>query len=134
MTLLPSLPPCPQLSPFHLPVTATLACSSNGSATGCDYIDTHRAAIIYDENNARISLFLDKKFLPKQTTENQWYQPTQGTENALIHQQNINFVADRDYQSATVQGNGALAMTQDGYFNLDWTGWGSVQGTSSNKK
>ncbi len=98
-----------------------LACSSNGSATGCDYIDTHRAAIIYDENNARISLFLDKKFLPKQTTENQWYQPTQGTENALIHQQNINFVADRDYQSATVQGNGALAMTQDGYFNLDWT-------------
>ena len=34
------------------------------------------------------------------------------SENALIHQQNINFVADRDYQSATVQGNGALALTQ----------------------
>lgn len=98
-----------------------LACSSNGSATGCDYINTDRAAIIYDENNARINLFLDKKFLPKQTAENQWYQPTQGTENALIHQQNINFVADRDYQSATVQGNGALALTQDGYVNLDWT-------------
>jgi len=98
-----------------------LACSSNGSATGCDYMDTKRAAIIYDENNARISLFLDKKFLPKPTAENQWYQPTQGTENALIHQQNINFVADRDYQSATVQGNGALAVTQDGYLNMDWT-------------
>jgi hypothetical protein len=98
-----------------------LACSSNSSATGCDYIDTQHAAIIYDENNARISLFLDKKFLPKPTAENQWYQPTQGTENALIHQQNINFVADRDYQSATVQGNGALAVTQDGYLNLDWT-------------
>ncbi|WP_256937675.1 hypothetical protein, partial [Enterobacter chuandaensis] len=50
-----------------------------------------------------------------------WYQPTQDSENALIHQQNINFVADRDYQSATVQGNGALALTQDGYLNLDWT-------------
>lgn len=98
-----------------------LACSSNGSAAGCDYIDTDRAAIIYDENNARISLFLDKKFLPKAIAENQWYQPTQDTENALIHQQNINFVADRDYQSATVQGNGALALTQDGYVNLDWT-------------
>ena len=98
-----------------------LACSSNGSAAGCDYIDTDRAAIIYDENNARINLFLDKKFLPKQTAENAWYQPTHGTENALIHQQNINFVADRDYQSATVQGNGALALTQDGYVNLDWT-------------
>lgn len=101
-----------------------LACSSNGSATGCDYLDTQRAAIIYDENNARINLFFDKKFLPKQTTESQWYQPTQDTENALIHQQNINFVADRDYQSATVQGNGALALTQDGYFNLDWTWMG----------
>lgn len=98
-----------------------LACSSNSSAAGCDYIDTDRAAIIYDENNARISLFLDKKFLPKATAENQWYQPTQDTENALIHQQNVNFVADRDYQSATVQGNGALALTQDGYVNLDWT-------------
>lgn len=59
-----------------------------------------------------VLIFFDKKFLPKQTTESQWYQPTQDTENALIHQQNINFVADRDYQSATVQGNGALALTQ----------------------
>ncbi|CZX24061.1 MULTISPECIES: TcfC E-set like domain-containing protein [Enterobacter] len=98
-----------------------LACSSNGSATGCDYLETRRAAIIYDENNARINLFFDKRFLPKPSEENQWYQPTQDSENALIHQQNINFVADRDYQSATVQGNGALALTQDGYLNLDWT-------------
>ncbi|MCG0456125.1 TcfC E-set like domain-containing protein [Enterobacter cloacae complex sp. ECC445] len=98
-----------------------LACSSNGSAAGCDYMDTDRAAIIYDENNARINLFLDKTFLPKATAENQWYQPTQDSENALIHQQNINFVADRNYQSATVQGNGALALTRDGYVNLDWT-------------
>ena len=53
-----------------------------------------------------------QKFLSKPTTVNQWFQPTQDTENALIHQQNINFVADRDYQSATVQGNGALALTE----------------------
>lgn len=98
-----------------------LACSSNGSASGCDYIDTRSAAIIYDENNARINLFFDKAFLPKPSEESQWYQPTSDAENALIHQQNINFVADEDYQSATVQGNGALAVTQDGYLNLDWT-------------
>ena len=98
-----------------------LACSSNGSADGCDYIDTRSAAVIYDENNARINLFLDKAFLPKPQTESQWYQPTPNAENALIHQQNINFVADENYQSATVQGNGALAVTQNGYLNLDWT-------------
>lgn len=97
-----------------------LACSSNGFAQGCDYVDTAGLAVIYDENNARISLFLNKRYLPKQAQEKQWYQPTKDTENALIHQQNINFVADRDYQSATVQGNGALALTEDGYFTLDW--------------
>lgn len=98
-----------------------LACSSNGSAPGCDFIDTKSVALIYDENNARINLFFDRRYLPKQTAENQWYQPTRNTENALIHQQNINFVADENYQSMTVQGNGALAMTENGYFNLDWT-------------
>lgn len=98
-----------------------LACSSNGSAAGCDFIDTKSVALIYDENNARINLFFDRRYLPKQTAENQWYQPTRNTENALIHQQNINFVADEDYQSMTVQGNGSLAMTENGYFNLDWT-------------
>lgn len=103
-----------------LPRNGNLACSSNGSAPGCDYIDTPRAAIIYDENNARINLFFDKQYLPRRTAGSQWYQPTHGSENALIHQQNINFVADRDYQSATVQGSGALAVTEDGYFNLDW--------------
>ena len=103
-----------------LPRNGNLACSSNGSAPGCDYINTRRAAIIYDENNARINLFFDKQYLPKRTAGSQWYQPTHGSENALIHQQNINFVADRDYQSATVQGSGALAVTDDGYFNLDW--------------
>ena len=77
-----------------------------------------RAVSIARPNNARISLFLDKKFLPKPTAENQWYQPTQDTENALIHQQNINFVADRDYQSATVQGNGALALNRQWTFTI----------------
>lgn len=104
-----------------LPRNGNLACSSNGSASGCDYIDTHRLAIIYDENNARINLFLDKRYLPKHTANSQWYQPTHDSENALIHQQNINFVADRNYQSATIQGNGALALTEKGYLNLDWT-------------
>ncbi|KFD19485.1 TcfC E-set like domain-containing protein [Yokenella regensburgei] len=103
-----------------LPRNGNLACSSNGDARGCDYLDTDSAAIIYDENNARISLFLDKHFLAKPSVDRQWYQPTRETENALVHQQNINFVADRDYQSINVQGNGALAVTQDGYFNLDW--------------
>ncbi|WP_254677920.1 hypothetical protein, partial [Enterobacter sp. IF2SW-B1] len=66
-------------------------------------------------------LFFVKRFLPQPSEEHQWYQPTTDTENALIHPQNTNFVADSDYQSASVQGNRALALSQDGYLNLDWT-------------
>lgn len=97
-----------------------LACSSNGDAQGCDYVETDSAAVIYDENNARINLFLDKHFLPKLSQASQWYHTSVESENALIHQQNIYFVADRDYQSASLQGNGAMAVNDSGYFNLDW--------------
>ncbi|CUY08263.1 MULTISPECIES: TcfC E-set like domain-containing protein [Serratia] len=103
-----------------MPRNGNLACSSNGEALGCGYIETDSAAVIYDENNARISLFLDKHYMPKPSEDKQWFQPTRETENALVHQQNINFVADHDYQSVNVQGNGALAVTQDGYVNVDW--------------
>lgn len=98
------------------------ACSSNGDAAGCGYLETDTAAIIYDENNAQISLFLDKKVLQKPRTDRTYYQATQESERAFIHQQNLNFVADKDYQSFSIQGNGALAVTDGGYLNLDWNG------------
>lgn len=109
-----------------LPRNGHLACSSNGDSKGCDYLATDSAAIIYDENNARINLFLDKRAMPKPEVDRIWYQASRETDNALIHQQNLNFVAERDYQSFSIQGNGALAVTQSGYFNLDWN-WSGLR-------
>lgn len=97
-----------------------LACSTNGSAPGCDYIDTKKLAVIYDENNARVNLFLEKKYFPEKEAS-PFYQETEDSHNALIHQQNINFVAGRDYQSASVQGNGSLGVSRNGYVNIDWS-------------
>ncbi|WP_261808278.1 TcfC E-set like domain-containing protein [Serratia ureilytica] len=98
----------------------TLSCSTNGRAPGCDYIDTSGIAIIYDENNARVALFLGPQYRPKKGVQDVYYDASADSRNALVHQQNVNFVADRNYQSASVQGNGSLGVTQSGYLNVDW--------------
>ncbi|WP_338492243.1 TcfC E-set like domain-containing protein [Erwinia aphidicola] len=51
-----------------------------------------------------------------------------------MHQQNLNFVADRDYQSASVQGNGSLGVTQNGYLNVDWNWQGQRSRSASVQK
>lgn len=97
------------------------ACSSNGNAPNCDYLETQTVGIIYDENNARVNLFLDRQYLPQKAAGSDFYQAAAESENALIHQQNLNFVADEDLQSLSLQGNGSLGVTENGYLNADWT-------------
>lgn len=97
-----------------------LACSSSGNAPGCDFLTTDTTSIIYDENNARVFLFIGSRYLPEKKQKDIFYATTADTHNALIHQQNINFVADRNYQSASAQGNGSLGITDSGYLNIDW--------------
>ena len=98
-----------------------LACSSNGNAPNCDYLTTEAVGIIYDENNARVMLFLDRQYLPQKAAGSGFYQATAESENAFIHQQNLNFVADERFQSLSMQGNGSLGVTENGYLNADWT-------------
>lgn len=98
-----------------------LSCSTSGNAPGCDFVETKTVAVIYDENNARLSLFLNPHYLPRTKQQDPYYQATVEAHNGLVHQQNINFVADRSYQSASVQGNGSLGITQAGFVNVDWT-------------
>lgn len=97
-----------------------LACSGNGNAPSCDYLETQTVGIIYDENNSRVNLFLDRQYLPKKAAGSGFYQATAESENALIHQQNLNFVADESYQSLSLQGTGSLGVTENGYLNADW--------------
>lgn len=104
-----------------LPRNGNLACSSNGNALSCDYLETQTVGIIYDENNSRVSLFLDRRYLPQKAADSGFYQATAESENALLHQQNLNFVADENSQALSLQGNGSLGVTENGFLNLDWT-------------
>jgi outer membrane usher protein FimD/PapC len=103
-----------------LPRNGNLACSSNGNAPSCDYLETQTVGIIYDENNTRVNLFLDRQYLPQKAAGSGFYQATTESENALVHQQNLNFVADEQFQSLSMQGNGSLGVTENGYLNADW--------------
>ncbi len=104
-----------------LPRNGNLACSTNGDAQNCDYLETQTVGIIYDENNTRVNLFLNRQYLPQKAAGSSFYQATAESENALVHQQNLNFVADELFQSLSMQGNGSLGVTENGFLNADWT-------------
>lgn len=103
---------------FHR--NSQLSCSSNGSQPGCDFIDTKNVDIIYDENNGKVNIFISDKYIPSPKQNDTYYSVNAESHNAFIHQQNINFVADKNYQSASLQGNGTLGVTRDSYLNVDW--------------
>jgi len=109
-----------QLMNKSFPRNSQLSCSTNDNQPGCDFLDTKTVGLIYDENNAKVNLFIANDYLPAPKKSDVYYSVSDGVRNALIHQQNINFVADRRYQSASVQGNDTLGISDGGYLNLDW--------------
>ncbi|WP_336983947.1 MULTISPECIES: TcfC E-set like domain-containing protein [unclassified Cedecea] len=108
-----------------------LSCSTGGNQPGCDFLDTQTVDVIYDENNGRINLFIARDYLPAKKQDNIYYDVSAESRNALIHQQNVNFVADWRYQSVSLQGNGTLGVSDGGYLNLDWNLQGQRSGNQS---
>lgn len=107
-----------------LPRNSKFSCSSNGGAPGCDFLKTDSVEIIYDENNTIVYLFLPDRYLRHKTVDTEYYVQSVESRNAFVHQQNINFVTDKNYQSASIQGNGSLGVTENGYLNIDWSWMG----------
>ncbi|HIE6455542.1 TPA: TcfC E-set like domain-containing protein [Serratia marcescens] len=117
------------VKPLHR--NSQLSCSTGGNQPGCDFLNTKTVDIIYDENNAMVNLFIARDYLPAKKQRNIYHDLSAESHNALIHQQNINFVADRRYQSASLQGNGTLGVSDEGYINLDWSLQGQRSGSQS---
>lgn len=49
----------------HFNRNGNLSCNSSGNEPGCDFLATDTVDIIYDENNARVSLFIGGRYLPE---------------------------------------------------------------------
>lgn len=65
--------------------------------------------------------FSTKKLLPEGDKHALYYTPTRETENAFIHQQILNVVAEKDYSNISLQGAGALGVLTNGYVGFDWS-------------
>ncbi|MGC7411274.1 TcfC E-set like domain-containing protein [Pandoraea pneumonica] len=107
--------------------------------TGCGYLDTETADVIFDEQRGSLDLFLAKAWLPvPDTTGQPYYANAAGSERALIHSQVINAAGSGTQRNLTVLGNGALGITSRSFAGFDWslvhTGQHGQRGTSEEER
>lgn len=100
-----------------------LACSAINNSTGCGYLTTDDVALIYNDEQNAISLFLNKAWYPDSAQRNLYLQASQDDNivNAFIHQQDINVAIQDDFKSAYLQGTGALGVTDNSYIGGYWS-------------
>ncbi|MCA8091850.1 cable pilus usher protein CblC [Burkholderia anthina] len=97
-----------------------LACAGQSGLNGCGYVDTDSAAVIYDESDGNIELFLSRDWLSTEERDRRFRELSPMTENALIHQQTINLSGGRGYKSLSVSGTGALGITPNSFIGGNW--------------
>jgi len=99
-----------------------LACSANNVSTGCGYISTDDVALIYNDEQNAVDLFLNKAWYPDDTTRSLYLTPNtdDNVANAFIHQQDLNVAIQDDFKSAYLQGTGALGVTENSYIGAYW--------------
>jgi len=90
--------------------------------TGCGYLDTETAGVIFDEQRGSLDLFLTKAWLPvPDTTDEPYYANPAGSERALIHSQVLNVAGSSTQRNLTLLGNGALGITSRSFAGFDWS-------------
>ncbi|MPS92085.1 cable pilus usher protein CblC [Comamonas sp.] len=97
------------------------ACAGQAGVNGCGYVDTDSAAVIYDESDGNIELFLSRDWVSTEERDQRFREPSPMTENALIHQQTINLSGGRGYNSLSVSGTGALGLTPASFVGGNWS-------------
>ncbi|KVN24863.1 fimbrial protein [Burkholderia pyrrocinia] len=97
-----------------------LACAGQAGLNGCGYVETDSAAVVYDESEGSIELFLSRDWLSTEERDQRFREPSSMTENALIHQQTVNLSGGRGYRSLSVSGTGALGITPKSFIGGNW--------------
>ncbi|WP_312401051.1 TcfC E-set like domain-containing protein [Stenotrophomonas indicatrix] len=97
-----------------------LTCTGHPGVNGCGYIDTEAAAVIYNESDGNLDLFLSKDWLGSEEGDQRLRVASPMSDNALIHQQTINVASGRGYKSVAVSGTGALGITKKSFIGGNW--------------
>lgn len=108
-----------------LPRNGHLACQHAAADAGCGYLpppeDPTQAAVIHDESEGVLNLFLARHWLPDARAEQDpYHRPTEASHNALLHQQSLNVSGGKGYQSLSAQGIGRLGLLRSAHLGLDW--------------
>lgn len=89
-------------------------------AAGCGYISTDKIALILDESQGAILLFINPAWLGSQQADNRYNTLTSEAVNAFVHRQTINASSDSYSKNMTVNGAGALGLGESRYLGGDW--------------
>ena len=100
-----------------------LACTAINNGAGCGYLTTQDVALIYNDEQNSVNLFLNKAWYPDAGKQTLYMVPNKGDDivNALIHQQDINVAIQDEFKSAYLQGTGALGVTENSYIGAYWS-------------
>lgn len=116
-----------------LPRHGHLACNG-GAIPGCGYVATDSAAVIMDESQGAVLLFLKPEWLVSLKQDQRWMTPTPAAKNAFIHRQTANYSGDSNSQSLSLNGAGALGLGERRYLGGNWAyTWNRMQEHSAGR-
>lgn len=100
-----------------------LACTAINNIAGCGYLVTKDVALIYNDEQNTVTLFLNKEWYPDSGQTALYLKASQDDDivNAFIHQQDINVAIQDEFKSAYLQGTGALGITDNSYIGGYWS-------------
>jgi len=91
----------------------------------CNHIETPTAAIIYDERNGVVNLFLARTWAARMPqispTLRRYHQVSKQATNALLHTQSLQWSASgKNQRTLSARGVGALGVTERGHLGGAW--------------
>ncbi|EHL2318690.1 TcfC E-set like domain-containing protein [Escherichia coli] len=104
-----------------LPRNGNRSCQGFSDAeSNCNYLKTDTVAVIMDETDNSLYLFVNEKYISNSDSDMVFWQPTANSKNALIHSQVMNFSDDKYSRTFNLSGDGALGITRNSYAVIDW--------------
>ena len=86
------------------PRNGNLSCQGSSGQHGCNYIKTNSAAVIMDDVDNVLNLFIGSDFLASGEAGSDYYQLSRNTKKAFIHSQTVNLSDSGHYNSLSVSG------------------------------
>lgn len=101
-----------------MPRNSNLTCQ--GANANCSHVETQSSAVIYDESNGVLNLFVSPEWMRRKEINSQFHEITASTQNALVHNQTLNVSTGKNYRSLSLSGTGALGVSEKSFIGGNW--------------